>query len=420
MHPSSLTLRNFRSFGGPEGIHIELRPLTLLFGKNNSGKSSLLRALPLVADSLAGAGLDALNFDGRFRSFDLDFESIRWKGRLETDEHTIGIGLEWKDANFRIDWTLNEHAEWRRLIVERLSIIQADGKSLTADWKLRREDSRDSDLLYEISHGETKKDSVLPFSGLLPAPGILPEEISTFQSYIQNLGESVLWLRSQRAATWRYTRWRGSIRRDISPNGQDASVVLAGDTEIKNEVSRWYAEHIGYDLVVEEIRKREVRTLLRNRTKVSFDVDLIDTGEGVTQALSALTALAMVRRHKENGKPSILALEEPEDHLHPDLQRAIAEQICGVVADTAPLVILETHSEHILLTVRLQIVKGLLRSDDVVVYWVGRSADGRSYLNKIYFDSNGNFIGDWPPDAFQENISLAADISDARLEPSSR
>lgn len=46
---SSFTVMNYRSFIRPTTI--ELKPLTLIFGHNNSGKSALLRALPLLAES---------------------------------------------------------------------------------------------------------------------------------------------------------------------------------------------------------------------------------------------------------------------------------------------------------------------------------------------------------------------------------
>jgi len=47
----ALTVHNYRSFARP--TRVELRPLTLVFGRNSAGKSALLRALPLLAESFA-------------------------------------------------------------------------------------------------------------------------------------------------------------------------------------------------------------------------------------------------------------------------------------------------------------------------------------------------------------------------------
>ena len=51
----TLKLRAFRAFR--DEVSIDIRPLTLLYGFNQAGKSTLLRMLVLLADSLqAGAG----------------------------------------------------------------------------------------------------------------------------------------------------------------------------------------------------------------------------------------------------------------------------------------------------------------------------------------------------------------------------
>lgn len=59
--PSCIDLELFRSFKSQQ--HIELRPLTLLFGENNVGKSSLLRAIALLADSASGEAGASLAYD---------------------------------------------------------------------------------------------------------------------------------------------------------------------------------------------------------------------------------------------------------------------------------------------------------------------------------------------------------------------
>ena len=66
-----LRIRNLRSLEdtGP----IELRPLTLLVGKNSSGKSTLLRVLPLLRQSIEVDTAGPLLWFGRY----VDFGSFR-------------------------------------------------------------------------------------------------------------------------------------------------------------------------------------------------------------------------------------------------------------------------------------------------------------------------------------------------------
>ncbi len=53
----SISLRNFKGFS--DEVRIDLRPITLLFGSNSAGKSSVLQALQYVNEVLSGGNLDA-------------------------------------------------------------------------------------------------------------------------------------------------------------------------------------------------------------------------------------------------------------------------------------------------------------------------------------------------------------------------
>ena len=70
-----LRIRNLRSLEdtGP----IELRPLTLLVGKNSSGKSTLLRALPLLRQSIEVDTAGPLLWFGRYVDFGSFVEAVR-------------------------------------------------------------------------------------------------------------------------------------------------------------------------------------------------------------------------------------------------------------------------------------------------------------------------------------------------------
>lgn len=53
---TAIRLQNFMAFGDdPDAAWIELKPITLLFGRNSSGKSAIIRALRLLMQSLSDA-----------------------------------------------------------------------------------------------------------------------------------------------------------------------------------------------------------------------------------------------------------------------------------------------------------------------------------------------------------------------------
>ncbi|MEZ4885470.1 MAG: DUF3696 domain-containing protein [Chitinophagales bacterium] len=59
---TGITLKNFRVF--KDATEFEFAPLTILTGANNSGKSTVLKALLLLADSMKKNGLEELDFTG--------------------------------------------------------------------------------------------------------------------------------------------------------------------------------------------------------------------------------------------------------------------------------------------------------------------------------------------------------------------
>ena len=423
MIPSSIALSNYRSFGGPDLTTLELRPITLLFGRNGAGKSSLIRSLPLIADSLMPDRneLDVLNFNRRLEPFDLSFENLRWKGRKETDEPGISLGLRWSgDAILQdVEWIVRDADDWTRIVVDSMNVHGQEGLSM--QWRIKRGEQAERALTYEVTrqnaHSSEGSTESVEFHGLLPR---LPDDSLTvreLQTRLQAFASSVIWLRSLRPAPKRYTPWKGAVRWSLRSDGSDAPIVLWGErTDILPEVSKFYEDNFGLELRVEkELRKREVRTFVRNRSRTGLDVDLVDTGEGLSEVLPVVTALAMVRRHKERGGPSILAIEEPGSHLHPDLQRALMERVCEVVHEARPRIVLETHSEIALLAIQRAVVEETLAPEDVVFYWVDQnSATGCSTIQKIELNRAGRLQGNWPPDAFQQDITLAADLQDAR------
>ena len=54
----SLELENFKAFG--ERVHIPLAPITLIFGENSAGKSTVLQALNLLKQTLESRETTAL------------------------------------------------------------------------------------------------------------------------------------------------------------------------------------------------------------------------------------------------------------------------------------------------------------------------------------------------------------------------
>ncbi|EGR3131263.1 hypothetical protein DLH84_24680, partial [Vibrio parahaemolyticus] len=89
---NALRVRNFRSFSNAEqNAYVDIKPLTVLVGKNSSGKSSFLRSFPLLRQSVETETTGPILWYGSYVDFgaysevknnDLDDEQIHFDFKL--------------------------------------------------------------------------------------------------------------------------------------------------------------------------------------------------------------------------------------------------------------------------------------------------------------------------------------------------
>ena len=117
--------------------------------------------------------------------------------------------------------------------------------------------------------------------------------------------------------------------------------------------------------------------------------NLIDVGYGVSQVLPVITEL--LRRDA----PAMFLLQQPEVHLHPSAQAALGSLFCQVAPRRR--LIVETHSDHLLDRVRMDVRDGTthLRPEDVsILFFERRDLDIR--IHSLRLDKEGNVL-DTPP-----------------------
>ncbi len=119
-------------------------------------------------------------------------------------------------------------------------------------------------------------------------------------------------------------------------------------------------------------------------------VNIADVGFGVSQVLPVLVALLVA----EPGQ--LVYIEEPEIHLHPRAQSAMAE-ILADAAKRGVRVVIETHSQLLLLGVQTLVAQGKLSPDLVKLHWFQRRNDGSTQITSADLDEAGAF-GNWPED----------------------
>ena len=115
--------------------------------------------------------------------------------------------------------------------------------------------------------------------------------------------------------------------------------------------------------------------------------NLIDVGYGVSQVLPVITELL-----RPDARPMFL-LQQPEVHLHPSAQAALGSLFCKEAATGKQLVV-ETHSDHLIDRVRMDVRDGVsdLRPEDVSILFFERDElDVR--IHSLGVDDQGNITG---------------------------
>ncbi|HEY9419997.1 MAG TPA: AAA family ATPase, partial [Thermoanaerobaculia bacterium] len=119
-------------------------------------------------------------------------------------------------------------------------------------------------------------------------------------------------------------------------------------------------------------------------------VNIVDVGFGVSQVLPVLVALLTAQPGQ------LVYIEQPELHLHPRAQQAMAS-ILADAASRGVRVVAETHSSVLLLAVRTLVAQGKLDPDLVKLHWFTRDSRGATQISSADLDNLGAY-GDWPVD----------------------
>ena len=142
--------------------------------------------------------------------------------------------------------------------------------------------------------------------------------------------------------------------------------------------------------------------------KGSPEVLLTDVGFGVSQVLPVIVLL----NHVPEG--STVILEQPEIHLHPEVQSRLADAIIEIAETRDLQVIVESHSEHLLRRLQRRVADETIPSELVKLYFVSQES-GEARLADIGLTEYGE-IENWPEHFFGDEMGEIAATRKAAIE----
>ena len=128
---------------------------------------------------------------------------------------------------------------------------------------------------------------------------------------------------------------------------------------------------------------------------------LSEVGFGVSQVLPVLVLCYYVPAG------STVLLEQPELHLHPSVQAALADVLVSAMRIGNIQILVESHSEHFLLRLQRRIAEEAVSPEDLALYFC-HGRDGESRSERLRVDEYGT-IGNWPDGCFGDSFGEVAE-----------
>jgi predicted ATPase len=436
-----LRIKNFKAW--KDTGEIRLAPLTVIFGANSSGKSSL-------GHLLLGLKQTAASADRRRALHTGDEASLIDLGTfiecLHGHDRTAAL-------EFTLDWTLAPPLDVHNPLDKQR--FRGDGLRLTSKLAANTQDQPEVHRLEYVLHegGRDVLTTTFTDSGtgkptlaatpyrLVHAPGrkwqIDPAEkfyrisdrslaryqnadfITEFALTVERNLAALSYLGPLREHPRRVYGWSGNTPEDVGQKGEYTIPSILAAQAAGRSLNRGHKQHkfpfavfIGkwledlgiiesFDVHPTAKGRKDYEVTVKTRGGLAA-VALPDVGFGVSQVLPALVQAFYCPAG------STVWMEQPEIHLHPQVQAELADVFISAVRSyeeghpRGAQLIIETHSEHFLNRLQRRIAEEAITPAEVAIYFARPSPEGAE-LEELTVNLFGD-ITNWPDNFFGDEM----------------
>ena len=437
-----LRIQNFK--GWKDTGSIRMAPITLFFGTNSSGKSSIGQFLMMLKQTAESSDRNAVFYPGGKNSA-VQLGSYQEMVFHRDPTNKIAFEYQWtlpnplkiKDPvsdrlfagdmlNFEAVIELSE-SKRHLLQVEKFKYRLFEDKEQSLSIELRKKSEKREYAITSKQYSLVrKKMRAWALKETVRFYGFPDEAVAYYQNseFVQELNlaqeklfKSIYYLGPLRTKTDRLYTWAGITPESVGFSGENtvAAILASRDRKISfgyrkaaKPLEQIIAESLKKIGLIEEfkvsaISKQRQDYEVKLRTKGSKDwVDLPDVGFGISQVLPVLVQCFYAP------PGSIILMEQPEIHLHPSAQAALADVTIDVInsrengKDRNIQLIIETHSEHFLRRLQRRIAEDTISQDKVSAYFANITKTPAT-LEPLEIDNLGN-IQNWPPNFFGDEM----------------
>jgi len=477
---TAFSVKNFKSIR--DSGKIDIRPLTIFIGPNNSGKSSLLQFLFALKQTMES------------RDTESPFSTKKWKGYVDIGGYEDFIFLHEKEnpLSFKLylelsfernsvsyqgiptEFSLEENQKKKskvKMNVVTESVIRykqgeicldafmvdIDGKTIGFNSRGEFEQNfMDEKLLSRALERYWKVTEPRPlfkkekfyyvpniplgfFSFTVSrqyAEGIIRESnkrsisdiferlsifeiLNDFQGEIINSFTNLFYLGPLREYPRRYYFVSGEKPIHVGVKGERAVEVLLVTSrtsdKIFKRVNSWFEKlgvgKVSFKPLTESLYTLSVTHPTIKKGSQNVETNIAAGGFGASQILPVIVEGFYA---PEN---AVILIEQPEIHLHPKLQAEMGDLLIDI-SKTEKWLVIETHSEHLLMRIQRRIAEGSITTDDVAIYYFEQEKGGTN-ITQLELDTYGRFTN-WPKGFFEEDLIEAykhAKVIAEKVEP---
>lgn len=446
-------IKNFKAWRDTGDIR--LAPLTVIFGGNSAGKSSLghlllaLKQTALLSDrkralhvgdpsSLIDLGTFQDCLYGHDTTRKMEF-ALQWRTNLPLSVvNSLDLKEKYKGTEIALNVTFKT-GKADQPEVERLSYSLHDGASTPLHIEHTHLDSKIAlkakplNLVKVTGRGWPldAPEKFYRFSDVTLARFQNAGFLADFSLETERVLNSIYYLGPLRSHPRRIYSWSGETPPDVGMQGEfSVAAVLAAEAEARklsrgkgrkqDTFAKFLADWLKTMGVINSFKlepvaagRKEYEVLLKTHAD-SPEVKLTDVGFGVSQVMPALVEAFYAPKN------STVWMEQPEIHLHPQVQAHLADAfICAVQAweggqPRNVQLIVESHSEHFLNRLQRRVAEGVIAPKDIAIYFAKRS--GRTAeLEPLELDVYGN-IKNWPDNFFGDEMEDAVARTTAAMK----
>jgi len=453
---TQLHIQNFK--GWKDTGDIRMAPITLFFGANSSGKSSIGQFLMMLKQTAEEPDRKAVfNPGGKNSAVQLgSYKELVFQRNTENKiifDYAWGLPtpLEIIDPLTKTPFTGNRlffsaevggNGAESSMSQNRLNYrLQNDDVATLSIGMEKEHNSKDK---YKVSATDyilkRKEGRKWPLGAPVRFYGFPDEVVAYHQNadFVQTLNleheklfRRISYLGPLRTKAERLYSWTGNEPESVGYAGENTvAAILAAKSRKINFTPRGrfkpFEEVIADALkkmgLIEKFRVKQISNERHEyEVKVqakgsSAQVDIPDVGFGVSQVLPVLVQCFYAPRN------SIIIMEQPEIHLHPGAQAALADVMLDAInarEDGSPRniqLIIETHSEHFLRRLQRRIAETDNNiSEQTVAAYFANTNKTPATLDTLKIDLFGSILN-WPKNFFGDEMADIAGQAKAALK----